>query len=44
MEPSRCWKHWDRFIFGVEIFAKVTYNMLNKAADTIADTYPFPAQ
>lgn len=31
------------FHFGIEIFVFIAYNILNKAADTIADTYPFPA-
>ena len=28
----------------VEKSAYMAYNILNKEADTIADTYPFPAQ
>ena len=28
----------------VEKYVCIVYNMLNKEADTIADTYPFPAQ
>ena len=32
------------FHFLVAIHAWIVYNMLNKEADTIADTYPFPAK
>lgn len=32
------------FHFGVEIPAWMAYNMLNKVADTIVHTYPFPAK
>ena len=28
----------------VEKYVCIVYNMLNKEADTIADTYPFPAK
>lgn len=38
--------HWcaGDFHFGVEIPAWMAYNMLNKVADTIVHTYPFPAK
>jgi len=29
--------------WGIEKSAKMDYNMFNKVADTIDDTYPFPA-
>ena len=37
--------HWcaGAFHLGVEITAWMAYNMLNKEADTIEHTYPFPA-
>lgn len=31
-------------VLGIEKSMCVVYNMLNKAADTIEDTYPFPAK